>query len=145
MLVLGSLTTCIAQVLEPDSSAADLENLSRSEIRRLLLDMDPTTEVYKYAANSRKYTGSSIALYQIGGLCFLTGIGFLTGVANPPDGSNGNAVNAGVGFFSRFMAISVFSVGTVMIIKGTERTRWAQGDLKHAVQLYKGERWASFF
>lgn len=73
----------------------------------MLLAVDPESEVYFYTSKSKDNTIRGVAWYNVGGLCFLIGTGFMTNFGEPVP-SSGSAVGDAAGNIgTRFVSVAV--------------------------------------
>lgn len=87
-LLLGSFMTLQAQYSPEPLDTLDFEKHSKYEIRDALLKLDPSTESYQLADESKTYNIVSIVMYSTGALMVVQGLVGLAVENNQPSDPN---------------------------------------------------------
>ncbi len=127
-IMLQALPILLAQS-PSDSSKVELEGLSRSEIRKIFLSMEETSESYNLAFSSRKANRQSIRSFIFGGLFFAGGIYGLIEASNRPKGLGPLSER----FAINLLAVTSFGLGIPLIVRGVNKNKESRNYLNEAL------------
>ena len=125
--------------MELEKPDLNLKEYSRREIRKALLDINPSAEIYSYSYQSLKHRNISRVWYAVGTIFLSTGVYSFT--RSTEFDNNGLALES-IG--SAFTGVGFTAMGVGAMIAGFYNTAKSRKTLNRALELYHNREYVGY-